>query len=361
MPPATSPDPSPLLTLRGLCKSYATPVLQGIDLDLYPGEVHALMGANGAGKSTLAKVVCGLVPPDGGTMTLGGQPYHPRGKAAAEALGVQIVAQEPHLLKTLTVAENLGLGRWPSRLGLLRFGRLNAEAAERARGGGPRGDRRRHAGRALGVGEQQLVSIAAALARPCRLLILDEPTAALTGPQVDRLFENVARLKAEGVAIVYVSHRLDELRRIADRISVLRDGKLVATRPAAVLGLDEAVRLMVGSDPAALAHTELRQRGPVALRVEGLTRGDRVRDVSFEVHHGEVLGHRRPGRLGPHRAAADDLRGRPGRHRPASPCRMAPIPARGGSASRARPWPRASAWSPRTARPRGCCSPWPST
>lgn len=280
----------PLLSLRALTKSYSGPVLRGVDLDLYPGEIHALMGANGAGKSTLARLVCGLAEPDSGTMTLAGLPYHPRGRADAEGQGVQLVAQEPSLLGTLSVAENIDLGRWPSRLGVIRTKVLNAGARRALERVGLGNLDPATPAEQLGVGHQQLVTIAAALARPCRVLFLDEPTAALTDPQVERLFGELARLKSEGVAIVYVSHRLEELQRIADRISVLRDGKLVATRPAAELTLDEAVRLMVGDVEALNRAHGPRQRGPVALGVEGLNRAPLVRDVTLTVHRGEVLG-----------------------------------------------------------------------
>ncbi|AMV39738.1 sugar ABC transporter ATP-binding protein [Planctomyces sp. SH-PL62] len=280
----------PLLSIRGLSKSYAAPVLRAVDLDLHPGEVHALMGANGAGKSTLARIVAGLGEPDSGAMELDGVPYRPGAKHRAEALGVQIVQQELTLLPTLTVAENLFLDRLPTRFGLVRFRALRRDAARAlARVGLDSVDPETPTSR-LGVGEQQLVEIARSLERPCRVLILDEPTAALTAPQVDRLFENIARLKRQGAAIVYISHRLDEVRRIADRISVLRDGDLVATRPASELDLDEAVRLMVGSNPSRDEFRHARTPGEVVLRVRNLSRGDRVRDVSFDLHAGEVLG-----------------------------------------------------------------------
>ncbi|MDR3619103.1 MAG: sugar ABC transporter ATP-binding protein [Paludisphaera borealis] len=280
----------PLLTIRGLCKSYATPVLDAIDLDLMPGEVLALMGANGAGKSTLSRIVAGLVASDQGTLTLGGQSYRPANKQQAEALGVQIVQQELTLLPTLTVAENLFLDRLPTRLGLVQFGPLRRMAAEALAEVGLERINPESPTSRLGVGEQQLVEIARSLSRPCRVLILDEPTAALTSPQVDRLFEHIGRLRSQGVAIVYVSHRLDEVRRIADRIGVLRDGRLVAVRPAAELDLTEAVRLMVGSNPSRDDLRHSRTPGEVVLNVRNLSRGDRVRDVSFEVRRGEVLG-----------------------------------------------------------------------
>lgn len=284
-------DPrEPLLTIRGLGKSYAAPVLHAIDLDLWPGEVLALIGGNGAGKTTLARIVSGLTAPDRGAMSLAGRPHRPTSKADAEASGVQIVPQEPQLIGTLSVAENLMLGRWPSRGGLIRFGRLHQAARSALAVVGLHDLPPDTMASDLGVGQQQLVAIASALARPCRVLILDEPTAALADPQVDLLFGQIDRLKAGGLAVVYISHRLEELRRIADRVAVLRDGQIVATRPAAGLGVEEAVRLMVGTDSASRRARAAREPGPAALRVSRLHRGDKVRDISLTLHRGEVLG-----------------------------------------------------------------------
>ena len=283
-------DGAPLLQVRGLGKRYAAPVLTGVDLDLRPGEVHALVGANGAGKTTLARIVCGLTAPDGGAMTLGGAPYAPRSKAEAERAGVQVVMQELNLVGTLTVGENLFLGRLPRRLGFVDYARLRRRAAEALAAVGLEAVDPETPVARLGVGQQQLVEIAAALARPCRVLVLDEPTAALTDPEIALLFRHVRRLTAEGVGVVYVSHRMDEIRRIADRVTVLRDGRVVETAPAAALSLDRIVRLMVGR--AVVDEHDLGEReiGPLALRVEGLRRGAAVRGVGFEVRKGEILG-----------------------------------------------------------------------
>ena len=281
----------PLLRVRGLNKRYSVPALVEFELDLQAGEVHALVGANGAGKSTLARIVAGLTRADGGQMRLSGRDYAPESKAQAEDAGVHIVQQELTLLPTLSVAENLFLNRLPRRpLGVIDYRRLHRDASDALRSVGLHGiDPGQPAG-ALGVGQQQLVAIAGALARSCRLLILDEPTAALTDAEIEILFRHVARLRRESVAIVYVSHRMDEIRRIADRVSVLRDGRLIETGPAAALSIDRAIQLMVGRDTLETGQVRPRRPGSAALRVEGLRRGALVRDVSFEARTGEILG-----------------------------------------------------------------------
>jgi ribose transport system ATP-binding protein len=280
----------PLLQVRGLRKSYAAPVLVDVDLDLRPGEVHALLGANGAGKTTLGRIVCGLTRPDAGAMRLAGRPHVPASKHQAEAHGVQMVMQELSLVGTLTVAENLFLGRLPHRLGFVHPGRLADDARRALAAVGLHDLDPGRPAAELGVGQQQLLEVAKALARPCRVLILDEPTAALTDPQIEVLFAQVRRLTAGGAGVLYISHRLDELRRIADRATVLRDGRVVATRPVAGLDNDEAVRLMVGREASRPAEARGTGPGPVALRVDGLRRGSAVRGVSLELRRGEVLG-----------------------------------------------------------------------
>ncbi len=279
-----------LLRVRGLYKSYAAPVLKDVDLEVLSGEVHALVGANGAGKSTLARIICGLTALDGGQMTLEGQAYRPRTKTEAEAHGVQMVMQELNLVGTLSIAENLFLNRLPHRLGFLDYRRLHAQAREALAAVGLEDLDPALPVRSIGVGHQQLIEIAAALARPCRLLILDEPTAALTNPEIDLLFQHVRRLKAGGVGIIYISHRMEEILTVCDRVTVLRDGSVVDTRLTQGLSVDEIVQRMVGRDRAEAVEQGKRKPGSVALRVEGLYRGDLVRDVSFDVHQGEILG-----------------------------------------------------------------------
>lgn len=279
-----------LLQIEGLQKSYAAPVLCDVRLELRTGEVHALVGANGAGKSTLARIVSGLTHPDGGRMTLAGFPYAPKNKNAAESRGVYLVMQELNLITTLTVAENLFLNRLPRRFGFVSFARLHASAVRALDTVGLAEINPRTPVHQLGVGQQQLVEIAAALCRQCRLLILDEPTAALTDPQIDLLFEHIRRLKDNGVGIIYISHRMDEIRRIADRVTVLRDGHVINTQPAAATSISQIVKQMVGREVVEQIDLGKRAIGQVALRVERLCRGNRVKDVSFTVRRGEILG-----------------------------------------------------------------------
>jgi ribose transport system ATP-binding protein len=282
--------PDPLLTVRGLWKSYAEPVLRDVGFDLRPAEVHALVGENGAGKTTLARIVAGLTRPDRGSMGLRGESYAPASRAAAERLGVSIVTQELSLIGTLTAAENIFLDQLPHRLGIINRRVLNAKAREVMARVGLQDVPPDQPVTSLGVGQQQLVEIAAGLSRRCDVLILDEPTAALADAEVDLLFQQIEALKADGVGILYISHRLEEIQRIADRITVLRDGEIIGTRDAADASLDEVIRMMVGRDLGEAQPRAQRTPGPVALRVEGLRRGNAVRDVSFQVRQGEILG-----------------------------------------------------------------------
>ena len=279
-----------LLRGVGLGKRYATPVLAGVDFDVRAGEVLALTGENGAGKSTLSKIVAGLVAPSEGSLELEGRPYAPASRQDAEKRGVRMVLQELSLVPTLSVAENLQLERLPRRFGFIRRDALNARAAEQmAMIGMGTIDPRRPVGE-LGVGHQQMVEIARSISSDCRLLILDEPTAALTAREIEHLFAQIAALKARGVGIVYISHRLDELQRIADRVMVLRDGRHVDTRPMRELTHEDIVRRMVGRDVVESLDRERRPAGALAMRVRGLGRGSVVRDVDLDLHRGEVLG-----------------------------------------------------------------------
>lgn len=282
---------APLLQTRGLTKRYGdVTVLSDVSIEVRCGEIHALLGANGAGKSTLCKIISGLTPASDGSMQLSGTAYHPASKQQAEAAGVEIVQQELNLISTLSVAENVFLTRLPNRGGVLRGRQLHAESRKLLDQFGLRDVQTHTLVESLGVGRQQMVEIATALARQCRLLILDEPTAALSGSESQQLFTHLRQLAQQGAGIIYISHRLDEVAEIADRVTVLRDGQFVATRSTSSLSTDAMVDLMSGevSSNAASEHASYR-RDEISLSVRGLNCG-MVRGVSFDVRRGERFG-----------------------------------------------------------------------
>jgi len=287
-----NPKKSNLIEVSGLTKRFGpVTVLNDIGLNVQEGEIHALLGANGAGKSTLVRIIAGLLPQTSGSMRLAGTLYHPTTKQHAEDAGVQIVQQELNLIPTLTVAENLFLNRLPSRLGVIRRQALHSKARRALDLFGLEGIPTDAIVSSLGVGHQQMVEIATALDRDCKLLVLDEPTAALSAAESETLFEWLGRLRGQGVGIIYISHRLEEVAKLADRVSVLRDGALVGTYPTVDVTTQEMVRLMSG-DSAVASHFESHEswsQDPVAMEVSGLS-GGIVNDVSFTVHQGERLG-----------------------------------------------------------------------
>lgn len=281
---------TPRLEINRLSKTYASPVLRDVTLSVHPGEIVALLGANGAGKSTISRIIAGLVTPTSGSMSLDGKPYSPASKAAAEHCGVQIVQQELNQIDTLSVAENLFLNRLPHRLGFLSKRKLRTLAATALETVGLQSiDPETRLG-SLGVGVRQLIEIASALSRDCRVLILDEPTAALTAMEADRLFERLHRMRASGISMIYVSHRLDEIKSLCDRIAVLRDGVHVGNANVAQTSTSAMVAMMTGEEPSASTPFRSYRRSSVALRVYNLCCGPLVQDVSFEVKQGERLG-----------------------------------------------------------------------
>ena len=282
--------PSPLLSIRGLHKSYAVPVLKGIDFELFAGEVHAIVGANGAGKTTLCNILCGLTPFDAGQLQVDGQTYLPSSLRDAESAGIRIVMQELNLIDNLSIAENLFLTTLPTRLALIDFGKLFEQAANVLQLAGLSGiDPRRQLG-TLGIGQQQLIEIARALANPCRILILDEPTAALTDPQTELLFDKIAELKAQGTGIIYISHRMNEIRRIADRITVLRDGISVCSSAAASISTDEIVVQMSGDIPDEKIASTRVASVETALRIRSLSSAALLKNIDLDIRYGEILG-----------------------------------------------------------------------
>lgn len=287
---ASRPSQPPIISVRGLCKDYAVRVLDQIDFAAGAGEVHALLGANGAGKSTLCRILAGITAASSGEITLLGEVFRPRDKREAEARGVQIVQQELNLVPSLTVAENLFFNRLPHRYGWIDYHRLHTEAQVALERVGLQALDPRAPTGSLGVGVRQLIEIAAALVRDCRLLILDEPTAALTPGEIERLFERIRELSESGVCVIYVSHRLEEIRTICDSYTVLRDGRQVGSHDTASSSTEEMIALMAGAATIAATPFQSHRQDTCALRIENLCRGNAVKDITLEVKCGERLG-----------------------------------------------------------------------
>src|SRR5918992_577662 len=282
----------PLLAMRGIVKQFpGVRALDGVDLDVAAGEAHCLLGQNGAGKSTLIKVLAGAHPPDAGEIVWAGRQVVFAAPHAADAAGIATIYQELDLVPGLSVAENIVLGHEPSRMG---FSRLRAaEDTARAllsRLGHPEIPPRRELGRLSAAG-QQVVSMARALARDARLIVMDEPSAVLDPEEVHNLFRVIRELTAEGVAVVYISHRLEEIREIGDRVTVLKDGRTVARNlPARETPTAEVIRLMTGRTIEYVFPERPPPSDEVVLEVEGLGRAGEFADVSFTVRAGEVVG-----------------------------------------------------------------------
>jgi ribose transport system ATP-binding protein len=281
----------PRLEMRGIEKRFgATVALAGVDLEVFPGEVLALVGENGAGKSTLMKVLSGAHRPDAGLMRLEGKPFGPRDPLAARRAGVAMIYQELSLARHLTVEQNIVLGLEPSRWGWID-GRAVREKARSAL------DRLGHTEirpdtrvSALSVAGQQLVEIARALAVGCRILVLDEPTSSLTQADVQRLFALIEELKRQEMAVVYISHFLEEVKAVADRITVLRDGRTVGEGQADSLSIERIVALMVGREVRELYPRNRRSPGATVLEVSDLTGPVRPIGATLALRQGEVLG-----------------------------------------------------------------------
>ena len=284
----------PILEMRHISKTFlAMRALKDVSLDVRAGEVHALMGENGAGKSTLMKILSGAYQADpGGEIRIAGQPVAIDGPLAARALGVSIIYQELALAPNLTVGENIFLGSEIARAGMVDRAAINAACAPilaRLGVGFTAGT----LVATLSMAERQMVEIARALHAKSRILVMDEPTTSLSTRETERLFALIRSLRDEGIAIIYISHRMGEVYDLSDRVSVLRDGSFVGTLTRAELSAEALVRMMVGRDLSSFytkQHDAHQSRGRVILSVRGMDDGRRVRDCGFDLHEGEVLG-----------------------------------------------------------------------
>ena len=281
---------APVIRMEHIHKSFGgVHALNDVQIEVYPGEVHAILGENGAGKSTLIKTMTGVHQPDSGEIYLYGEPVSFGGPREAQQQGIGAIYQEPSLFPDLDIAENIMAGRQPTRAGRIDWGAMHREARTLLEQLGVRLDPRTKA-RNLSVAQQQTVEIARALSLDAQLLIMDEPTSSLTVTEVEELFRIVRQLREAGAAIVFISHRLEELFAVADRVTILRDGKYVATREMAEVTTEDLIQMMVGRAVDELFPKQEAPRGDPVLEVEGLSAAGKFEDVSFTLHAGEILG-----------------------------------------------------------------------
>ncbi|GAB2191228.1 sugar ABC transporter ATP-binding protein [Sessilibacter sp. MAH1] len=290
--PVNSGDLPVLLDVKALDKTFAVPVLKNLSFQLRKGEIHALMGSNGAGKSTLCNIIAGIHQPTAGEMYFLGEKYTPNDVKAAEEAGIRMVMQELNLFPTLSIAENLCFKNLGNKFGIIDSKRLRERATKLLDLVGLDDVTPETPMEDLGVGKQQLIEIASVISEPIKLLIVDEPTAALTDPQIDLLFEQLRKLRDQGVGIIYISHRMDEIQRIADRVSVLRDGQLVATEDIKDIDVETIVNLMSGDlDSHSISiKPGIRPPKSCVLRVRTLSKVGAFEDINLDIYSGEVLG-----------------------------------------------------------------------
>ncbi len=287
----TVPDTQPVISARGIAKSFATiDVLRDVDLDLMSGEIHALLGENGAGKSTFAKILAGVHRPTRGSLVLNGTAVDISSPIVAQKLGITLIHQEPISFPDLSVAENLVLGRhdggWLARV---PWAKMTQDAQDMMDLLGVRLDVTRPM-RGLSIADQQMVEIGRALASDSRVIIMDEPTAPLTPKETETLFVIARRLRDEGRTIIFISHRLEEVRALCDRVTVFRDGNKVITDTIRNLSDADIIRHMIGRPLKEYMHKQGTRIGDVALKVEGLTLPGVFSDISFDVRQGEIVG-----------------------------------------------------------------------
>jgi len=281
-----------LVEMKGISKAFSgNQVLTNVDFELLPGEIHALMGENGAGKSTMMKILTGIYERDTGTVFNKGQEVHFKNAKEAEKAGIAVIHQELNIIPYLTVTENMFLGKelTVGKTGILRMAEMKKKTEEYLGRLGIDIDPNIEAGE-LSVGQQQMIEIARAIAADTDVLIMDEPTAALTDREIEALFKVMRGLQEQGVGIVYISHRMEEIFKMCDRISVLRDGEYIGTKVIKETSFEEIVKMMVGRDIGERYPERHVELGPERIRVDMLSHEKKFRDVSFSVHQGEILG-----------------------------------------------------------------------